>query len=259
MFRRQRHTLVRIAFVTATVALAGVTAPARQAQLPTGRAIADRFVEAIGGAAAYRAVSSMRATGTFEMPSQGITGTIDVMSSRPSFVRLKADITGVGMIERGFDGKVGWSMDPFAGPALLTGRQLQELMDDSLFDAPLHPADSLKELTTVEQTTFDGQQAYKVKVVFVSGTEQFEYFSLETGLLIGSEGSREMPGGGLVPRVSFLRDYKSFGALKQPTTLVQQTLGIEQVLTIAKYDYAPIAPSAFVPPAEVQALIKGGR
>ena len=85
---------------------------------------------------------------------------------------------------------------------------------------------------------------------------QFEYFAVDSGLLIGSEGSREMPGGGLVPRVSFLRDYKSFGAIRQPTKLVQQTLGIEQVLTIAKYDYAPIDASAFVPPAEVQALIK---
>jgi hypothetical protein len=250
--------MVRIALVAGAVALAGAAIPARQApQLPTGRAVIDRYVEAIGGAAAFKSITAMRATGTLEMPAQGITGTIEVISARPSNVRLKAEIAGVGLIERGYDGKVGWSMDPLAGPAILSGRQLQELLDDARFDSPLHPAETFKELTTVEQTTFDGQAAYKVKAVFTSGTEQFEYFAVDTGLLIGSEGSREMPGGGVVPRVSILRDYKPFGPLKQPTRLTQHTLGIEQVLTIGTFDYAPISPAAFAPPPEVQALIKG--
>ncbi|HUF46784.1 MAG TPA: hypothetical protein VMM93_03150 [Vicinamibacterales bacterium] len=258
MFRRQDRALVRIALVAGAVALAVTAIPAYQAQpLPTGRAVVDRFVEAIGGEAAFRGISSMRATGTFEMAAQGVTGTIEVISSRPSSVRVKADITGVGLIERGYDGKVGWSMDPLAGPAILTGRQLQELLDDARFDSQLHPAEMFKELTTVEQTTFDGQPAYKVKAVFTSGTEQFEYFAVDSGLLIGSEGSREMPGGGVVPRVSIMRDYKAFGPLKQPTRLVQQTLGLEQVLTITGYDYTAIPATAFAPPPEVQALIKG--
>lgn len=258
MFRRQNRALVRTTFIAVTVALAGVTVPARQAAtLPAGRAVVDRFVEAIGGEAAFKSINSMRATGTFEMPAQGVTGTIEVISSRPSNVRLKAEIAGVGTIERGYDGKVGWSMDPLVGPAILSGRQLQELVDDARFDSPLHPAEIFRELTTIEQTTFDGQAAWKVKAVFTSGTEQFEYFAVDSGLLIGSEGSREMPGGGVVPRVSMLRDYKAFGPIRQPTRLVQQTLGLEQVLTITSYDYAPIAATAFAPPPEVQALIKG--
>jgi hypothetical protein len=244
--------------VSAAGVLAGAASPGagREQALPTGRAIVDRFVQAIGGDAAFRSIDAMHARGTFEMASQGITGTIEVFSSRPSNIRLRADITGVGRIERGYDGKIGWSMDPLAGPALITGRQLRELTDDALFDGPLHPAEKIGELATVEQTTFDGQPAYKVRVVFASGTEQFEYFAVESGLLIGSEGSREMPGGGSMPRVSMMRDYKPFGALKQPTTLVQQALGIEQVVTLASYEYGPLAADAFTPPAEVLALIK---
>ncbi len=260
MFRRLDRSIVRAAVIVfAGSALAGTASVfARQAPaLPEGRAIVDRFVQAIGGELAFRAVASMHATGTFAMPAQGITGTIEVFSSRPSNVRLRADIDGVGRIERGYDGKVGWSVNPIEGPSLITGRQLQELIDDGLFDGPLHPPSKVGELTTVEQTTFDGQAAYKVKVVFTSGTEQFEYFAVESGLLIGSEGTREMPGGGLVPRVSILRDYKQFGALKQPTSLVQQTLGIEQVVTITTYEYDAVSPDMFTPPAEIQALIKG--
>jgi len=261
MFRRANRPMVR-AFVLALAACAVVSTPSVSARqeltLPSGRAVVDRFVEAIGGVAAFRAVDTMHAVGTFEMPSQGILGTIEVFSSRPSNIRLRAEIDGVGRIERGYDGKIGWSVDPMAGPALVTGRQLRELIDDALFDGPLHPADQFAELTTIEQTTFDGQAAYRVKVVFASGTEQFEYFAVESGLLIGSEGSREMPGGGMVPRVSILREYKAFGAIRQPTVLVQQTLGLEQVVTIKTYEYNTVKADAFTPPAEVLALVKTG-
>lgn len=260
MFGRKTRPMVRACFaVSAAIALAvpaGLTARQDQA-LPSGRSLVDKFVQAVGGEAAYRAVDTMHATGTFEMPAQGVTGTIEVFSARPSNVRLRADIEGVGRIERGYDGKIGWSVNPIEGPSLLTGRQLRELIDDALFDGPLHPPDKITEVTTVGQTAFDGQAAYKVKVVFASGTEQFEYFGVESGLLIGTEGPREMPGGGLVPRISMLRDYKPFGALMQPTRLVQHTLGIEQVVTIATYEYNTVKASAFTPPAEVLALIKG--
>jgi len=259
MFRRRHRSIVRVSvLVAAGVVLLTLPAVARQDQsLPSGRAVIDRFVEAIGGVASFRSVSTMHAVGTFEMPSQGVAGTIEVFSARPSNIRLRAEIDGVGSIERGYDGKIGWSVDPMAGPALITGRQLRELIDDALFDGPLHPADQFTELSTLEQTTFDDQPAYKVKVVFASGTEQFEYFAVESGLLIGSEGSREMPGGGMVPRVSILREYKSFGALRQPTVLVQRTLGIEQVVTISSYEYDTVKPDAFTPPAAVLALVKG--
>jgi hypothetical protein len=260
MFRRLDRSIVRVAVAgLAACALAGtVVVSARQdPALPSGRTIVDRFVQAIGGGMALKAISTMHARGTFEMPAQGVTGTIEVLSSRPSNVRLRADIEGVGRIERGYDGKVGWSVNPVEGPSLVTGRELQELIDDAFFDGPLHPAEKIRELTTIEKTTFDGQPAYKVKVVFTSGTEQFEYFAVESGLLLGSEGSREMPGGGIVPRVSMLRDYKQFGTIKQPTKLVQQTLGLEQVVTITTYEYDSLEANVFTPPAEVQALIKG--
>ena len=261
MFGRFDRSAVRVAvaacLASALVVPAG-TAARQEPPLPQARAIVDKFVEAIGGQAAYATVNTMHAAGTFTMPAQGVTGTIEVFSARPSHIRLRADINGVGRIERGYDGKVGWSVDPLAGPALITGRQLRELIDDAFFDGPLHLADKISELTTVATTTFDGQQAYKVKVVFASGTEQFEYFAVESGLLIGSEGSREMPGGGLVPRVSVMREYRPFGALKQPTVLIQQALGIEQVVTITSYEYNTVKSDAFTPPAEVLALVKGG-
>ena len=122
---------------------------ARQDQLPTGREVIDRYVEAIGGAAAFAAVQSIRATGSVEIAAAGISGTVELLVGRPNKMRVNSGIAGVGMIMRGYDGAVGWSMDPMAGPALVVDRELAELIDEAQFDAPLHRPDRVRELTTV--------------------------------------------------------------------------------------------------------------
>lgn len=230
-------------------------APAAQAALPAAREIIDRYVAAIGGAEAIAAISSWSATGTFELPGQGITGSLEVYSARPAKSLVKVTIAGLGDVQTGYDGRVAWSMDPASGPALLTGQTLTQAADDAHFDAVLHLPSFTREMTTVERVTFDGQQAHKVKVVYVSGREQFEYYSVETGLQIGTEGQRETPMG-RVPSLTYLRNYKQFGPIVQATELVNQALGIEQVLRITAFDYDNVPDSTFALPPAIQALVK---
>jgi hypothetical protein len=111
----------------------------------------------------------------------------------------------------------------------------------------------VKELTTVARTEFDGKPAYKVKVVFASGSEQFEYYDVASGLQIGLEANRAMPHG-VVQTTGILRDYKRFGQLLHAGTQVQRALGFEQVLTISSCEYNVVPSSAFEPPAEIRAL-----
>jgi hypothetical protein len=255
----QMHRTVLVGSVPVVLALLvfghSPVLSARQEQLPTGREVVDRHIEAVGGRAAFDAIQSIRATGSLEIASAGITGTVEVLASRPAKVRVNSEVPGVGQIMRGYDGTVGWSMDPIAGPALIVERELRELIDDAQFDGPLHPERLISEMTTVERTEFDGRTAYKVQVIFLSGTEQFEYFDVETGFLLGQEGTRAMPMGN-VPRVAFMRDYLKFGDLLQPTSLVQQVMGLEQVVRLTNYEYNTVTDDAFALPAEVQALIK---
>jgi hypothetical protein len=229
----------------------------QEAALPTARDIVARHVAAIGGEAAYRSVKSVRVRGRFELTGQNISANFEMVASRPNRLRLHADIPGIGVNESGYDGKVGWSLDPQTGPRLLTGRELDELAVDANFDATLHPADLFKELTTIGRTVFDGHPAYKVRAIFNSGVEQTEYFDTATGLQIGWEGSRQMGQLGVVPTTTTLRDYKKFGPLMQPTTTLQKALFIEQVLHLTSCEYDLVDDSAFALPAQIKALIKG--
>ena len=258
MFRRFDLGLVR--FVPAAVAVLVFAQPAalpatQDPPLPSGREILAKHVKAIGGEAPYKAIKSIRATGRFEMPAQQISGDFTMVAARPNKQRVKVTVSGIGEIESGYDGKVGWRVDPIQGPAVLSGKELSEAADDAFFDGALYGSDYIAEATTVGRATFEGQQAYKVKLVLKSGNERTEYFDVNTGLQIGSESTRVTPQGP-VPMVSILRDYRKFGTVTMPSALVQKLMGIEQVVTVNNYEYDAVPADAFELPAVIKALIK---
>jgi hypothetical protein len=138
---------------------------------------------------------------------------------------------------------------------LLEGRRLREAAEGAHFDSPLHEPEFVKELQTVERMEFDGRSAHKVRVVLASGTERTEYFDVESGLLIGTEVSRETPLG-IVPVMTVLRDYRRFGAISHPTVIIQRQLGIEQTARIDTFEYNVVPPDAFDLPPDVKALVQ---
>lgn len=244
------------------VLLAGTFALATSAQaraqppvaVPTAQSIVERHIATIGGADAYRAVSSVHARGRLEIPASGIVAAFELFTARPSRMLYRVTVPGVGRIENGYDGTVGWSVNPVAGPELLAGRQLDEAAEDAWFDGPLHDATRVREMTTLGETEFDGRRAWRVRIVFRTGREQTEYFDVESGLLIGSEASRATPQG-IVPTVNVLRNYQRFGSLLQATTFVQRAMGFEQVVTLTSCEYDRVADATFDPPPSVMALL----
>jgi hypothetical protein len=248
----------RLSATLAAVCLLAAAARPAAAQdgLPVAREVVARYVKAIGGEAAYAAITSMRARGRFEIAAQKIVGDIELLSARPAKLLYRVTVPGLGRIENGYDGTIGWSVSPISGPELLTGRQLAETAEDARFDGALHASGRVREMTTLGRVDFDGRPAFKLRVVMASGVEQTEYFDVETGLQIGSESARATPQG-VVQTVNILRNYRKFGPLMQATTFVQRALGFEQVLTLTSYEYDVVPDAAFEPPAEVKALIPG--
>jgi hypothetical protein len=249
----------RLALALAAIAVSAVSLAARQGAaappLPSGAEVIAKFITAIGGADAYKAVSFVHARGTFEMPAQNITGDFELFGARPAQALVRITIGPIGRAESGFNGEVGWLIDPMSGPSLMKGRMLVEMKNDSQFDGALHLPGFVKDSTTVAREGFDGHPAYKLKVTFASGQEQFEYYDVETGLQIGKEGSRETPMGEL-SATTIYRDYKKAGRLMQAMTQIERTMGVEQVLHVTSFDYDALPKDTFEPPPAIKALIK---
>ncbi|MCR4375922.1 MAG: S41 family peptidase [Acidobacteria bacterium] len=249
--RRMRALAGLVALGTAW----GVSASAREQELPSGAALVAKYVAAIGGADAIRATVSFRATGVTELPAQNIKGTFEMIAARPAKSILRIELGGVGKAESGFNGEVGWSLDPMVGPSLVTGRMLDELRNDAHFEAALHPPDLVRSITTTARVMFDGRPAFKARVVMVSGQQRDQYFDVETGYLIGIEGENQTPMG-VLPMTMTLRDYKAFGAITHPARVIQSAMGIEQHFIFERYEYNTLKADAFDPPAIIRAIIR---
>ncbi len=182
------------------------------AELPSARSVIDRHIGAIGGRAAILARTSTHATGTVAVPSAGMTGSVDIFAARPDRMLFRITLGGIGLIEEGFDGKVGWSLSPMTGPALVQGKELEQRRFESDFLSDLHADSRYQSMTTVEKLEFDGRPCYKLRLVRPGGGEEFEFYDVKTGLKAGEITTRETPMGPITS-TTVASDYSQFGPL----------------------------------------------
>ncbi len=221
--------------------------------LPAPKEIVARYVAAIGGRDAILKHSSHHSTGNFEMAAQGLKGNLEVFASKPNKMLVKIDLPDLGKMQQGYNGVVGWSIDPLIGPMLLKGKQLLQTRDQAEFYYVLHDEKDFQKMETVEVAEFEGHRCYKLKVIRKSGDESTEFFDLETGFLVGSISTQETPLGAMAV-TSTLANYKNFGGILTPTRLTQKVAGIEQIMTIQKVEYDRVPETTFAMPKEIQAL-----
>ena len=88
-----------------------------------------------------------------------------------------------------------------------------------------------------------------------SGRESYDCFSKSSGLIIASK-TVQKTAMGEIPVVSYLSDYKKFGALMVPTKTVQELMGQQQIITVSDVEVSDGAGVTITPPAAVQALVK---
>lgn len=247
--------LVLLAPVGAAAQAPAQAVPAPEAELPAARTIIDRHVAAVGGREAILAISSTHTKGMLSMPANGMSGPIEVFAAKPDKVVTKMSLAGLGEVHEGFDGIVGWGINPMTGPTVATGRELEQRKFDSDFYGELRDPSRFESITTVEQTTFDGRPCYKIRLVKRGGDEDFEFYDVQTGLKAGATVSRMNPMGTISSTI-VQTDYKKVGKLLQPMTVKISTMGIEQILTVSSIEYDKVDPKVFELPEAIKALIK---
>lgn len=227
---------------------------AKAGALPPAKEVVAKYVKAIGGREAFLKHSSLRLKGKFEMAAQGLSGDFEMWTAKPAKMGVKIVLPGFGDVRSGFDGKVGWSVDPAQGPMLMEGKMLDQLRDQAHFYGILHDEKDYKSMEVVEKATFDGKPAYKLKLVRLSGQETTEYFDVNTGLQIGAESVQESPMGA-IPTTTVLSAYQKFGDIQMPTKMIQKIGPIEQAVTINAVEYDKVPDSDFALPQEIKALV----
>jgi hypothetical protein len=224
--------------------------PASGGDLPSAESILDRYVEATGGAAAYKSRTSEAVTGTFAITAAGLTGQLQAFV-KPGLHRMRIDLPGVGVIEAGVKDGVAWASDPFAGPRIVQGFQAELAIGSARPGAAAHWREqySVVEATGIEDV--NGESAYRVVHTLGKGGSLTGFYSVASGLLLKLQFTSE------VPVEQFYEEYAEREGILTPTRVVQMAAGQRIVMTFTSLEVnVEIPAERFDPPESVQALLK---
>jgi hypothetical protein len=242
----------------AIVAVMALPAPGNTAQdaLPSAESLAARYIRAIGGREAVLGHTSTRVVGTVAVPSSGVTGSFEAFAARPDKTFLKMTLGGIGESLEGFDGRVAWMTSALTGPMVVQGKEYEQKKFDADYYAELRTAERYKSMKTLEKTTWEGRSSYKVSLIRHDGSEEIEYFDVETGFKTGKVVTREMMMMGAVPMTTVAGDYRKFGDVLHAATMKQIAMGAQIIMTITSVEYDKVDPAVFELPTAIKALVK---
>jgi hypothetical protein len=222
---------------------------------PSGTELYGRYVEAAGGKAVIQKVTNRRVWGRFEVPSQGMGGPIEMMTSVPMKMLTRIEIPGMGSTTSGLNGEVGWVLNPAMGPMLVDGLALDQMKQQADMEAILNPDRYVASRETTGEAEHGGTPCWLVTVTTKWKETYSECYDKATGLLSATIRKQATPMGELEGTTVYL-DYKTFDGLKMSTTIRASTMGIEQVIHIDSVSTRPIPDSVFELPKEIKALKK---
>lgn len=246
------RAVTRATVVLASLLFAPAVAAAQTA--PSAEEVFARYVDAIGGKAAVMHVSAIKSTGTVDMPGTGISGTFESFAG-PNRIVTKMTIAGIGEIATGFDGSVAWEVNPMQGPRIKGEKEKISAQEEADFYASiLFLKDRFQSVETVGPADFGGEKTWQVKTVLKSGRVVNEFFSVATGLKVGSQ-STSTTDAGSTNIVTVESEYKQFGALKRATRSEMTTGARKVVVTLSDVALGEVPDTAFALPEPVKALV----
>ncbi|MDX2184820.1 MAG: hypothetical protein SFW08_12665 [Gemmatimonadaceae bacterium] len=225
-----------------------------QAPLPTASAVLARYRAAVGADAAQR-FTSLRSTGSFEMPAAGVKGSVVLDQAAPNKMKMTISVPGLGEIAQGFDGKTGWGLDPMQGPRVLGGSELADVQEMADLGAGVRAERLIKSATSVERTTKNGAACVLVEITMTTGRTSRDCYADATGLLVWSSSKRATPMGE-VDVVTLYSDYKATNGVSFPMRAVTEMMGQQQIIALeAILPNAPVGDLTTLP-APIAALVR---
>lgn len=248
----KRYTAILFLLVlTFTVsAVAQKTEPAKPAKLPTAKKILEKYVEALGGRKAIEKLKTRTATGTVELLPMNLKGTFESYAAPEWKVYSKVNISGIGDLIEGTDGKTGWAINPIQGSRERAGTELTQAKLINAFYrdirlAELFPKQEVKGIEKVGD-----KDAYVVAATAEGLPTETWYFDTKTGLMLRSDVTVISPEGNSA--VTFLyEDYRAVDGVFFPFRIRTQTPSFTLVMTYTEIKHgAAIDDSQFAKPKQ---------
>jgi len=223
----------------------------------TAEELVNKNIEAKGGLEKIKAVKTLRISGRAEQ-SDGPPVRVVIEHARPDEIRQDIILAGMTMVQA-YDGKEGWTIQPFGGrkdPQLMGEDDLRDLLLDSDIDGPL--LDYQAKGNAVEylgHDMVDGDDALRLKVTLQNGDILYYDLDPDSYLEIRRE-SQEFIRGSVKEQVMDYGSYKAVDGVMYPFSLaIWQKSDPTQAITVSvdKVEVnVPLEPSQFAVPASLK-------
>jgi len=200
------------------------------------------YYDAIGGEDAWRAVNSLKLTGTMQM-GPGMEAPFTVYSLRPGKQRLEFTFQGMTGVQA-IDGDQAWMFMPFMGktePEVMPDEMAKQMKDQLDIEGAL--IDWVSKGHTLEMLGIgqaQGTDAYKIKAMLKSGTEQIYYLDAEEFVPFMMEDTRTFQGNKVETETIF-SDFKEVDGLIMAHSIENRMKGQPggQVITVQTVEIDP--------------------
>lgn len=215
--------------------------------------IVAKNVAARGGVEAWRAVRSLRVTGSMDV-GKGMQVPFRLELKRPRRMRLEFDFAGSTTVQT-WDGARGWKLAPYLGrpePEPLSEAEAEIAAGQAELDGPLIDyAAKGHRLELLGRETIAGRDTVRLALTLAGGARRTVHVDAETGLEAQVEAPRTLRGEEKTLRTRF-SDHRTVAGLVFPHLLESRLEGspYSHRLTIVAVDVNPeIADTRFGRPA----------
>lgn len=203
-------------------------APGKPAAIPTADQVLAKYVQAIGGKAAMEKVRSRVTKGTVD-PGGGIIMSLQISEKAPDKYLQELDVPGIGAVNEGFDGKMGWESNPQMGAQDLTGTALAARRRNSQFYRWLRMRELFPELEVTGTAKVGERETYVLDATPQEGYAERFYFDSATGLLLRRDYKLDGPDG-TISFEMYYEEYREVDGIKLAFTL--RRVGPDNVLLL---------------------------
>lgn len=145
--------------------------------------VLDKYVQAVGGRAAFRKITSRVSKGSFTSTKLGVKGSVELYAKAPNKQLTVLTAAGFGTYRRGFDGATAWEQGP-------GGDEARESAHFTKRDADFYQAVTLHDvyprLAFAGREKINGRGAYVLEAPRAGNPKRW-YFDAQSGLLLHTE------------------------------------------------------------------------
>jgi hypothetical protein len=191
-------------------------------------------VKATGGAAAWNAHKTAHYTMETTLQGMGMGGKGERFQTITHKALTIMEMTGLGRVREGTNGKVAWTEDPLQGIRYLEGQEEEQTRIGSSWNADMHAAELFAKL---EAATEPGPNGVTLECVIATpklGKPLRSCYDARTHLQVSQSGVRASPQGDMPFRAT-LGGWREVGGVKIPferNTQLGPITTVDRVLTV---------------------------